>query len=140
MKKGVSWLAIGLAAVVTLIACAANINSLVINRDTGTKQWNIHNPILASDIKVLAVKEETKDGILFVNILLKNGWHMPIGGKLKVLFYDQNGVELADPWGWHQILLEAAQEQWFKFVAPEKAAEVSKIKLMLRGVNRYAAR
>ena len=39
---------------------------------------------------------------------------MPIGGKLKVQFYDTNGYQLDDPWGWKQIMLESLQEQWFK--------------------------
>ncbi|MEO0069050.1 MAG: DUF1425 domain-containing protein [candidate division WOR-3 bacterium] len=122
-----------------LIGCSATINSLWINRETDTRRWVINNPLLSSDIRVLDVKEEESDGALIVNVLLKNGWHMPIGGKVKMLFYDRNGVQLDDPWGWHQIMLESNQEQWVKFIAPKPADQISKMKLMIRGINRYSS-
>lgn len=122
-----------------VFACSTTINSLWINRDTQSRRWVINNPVLASDIRVLDVKEEESDGVLIVNVLLKNGWHMPIGGKVKMLFYDENGVQLDDPWGWHQLNLESNQEQWVKFVAPKPALEISKMKLMIRGINRYSS-
>lgn len=122
-----------------VFACSTTINSLWINRETETRRWVVNNPVLASDIRVLDVKEEESDGALIVNVLLKNGWHMPIGGKVKMLFYDKNGVQLDDPWGWHQINFEANQEQWVKFVAPRPAREISRMKLMIRGINRYSA-
>ncbi|MEO0050843.1 MAG: DUF1425 domain-containing protein [candidate division WOR-3 bacterium] len=121
------------------IGCAATVNSLWINRETETRRWVINNPVLASDIRVLNVKEEESDGALIVSVLLKNGWHMPIGGKVKMLFYDQNGVQLEDPWGWHQVNLESNQEQWVKFIAPRPSDEISKMKLMIRGINRYSS-
>ncbi|MEO0085582.1 MAG: DUF1425 domain-containing protein [candidate division WOR-3 bacterium] len=136
MKK---LLPVAALAFVVLAACSTTINSLWVNRETGTERWNIQNPVLASDIRVLDVKEEVKDGVLFVNVLIKNGWHMPIGGKLKLQFYDNNGVQIDDAWGWHQINLEAAQEQWFKFVAPRQSDQISKIKIMIRGINRYSS-
>jgi uncharacterized protein YcfL len=122
-----------------LVVCAQTINSLWINRESETRRWVINNPVLASDIRVLDVREEESDGALVVSVLLKNGWHMPIGGKIKMLFYDRNGVQLDDPWGWHQINLESNQEQWVKFVAPRPAAQISRMKLMIRGINRYSA-
>lgn len=122
-----------------VFACSTTINSLWINRETQSRRWVINNPVLASDIRVLNVKEEESDGALIVNVLLKNGWHMPIGGKVKMLFYDENGGQLDDPWGWHQINLESNQEQWVKFVAPKPAPEISKMKLMIRGINRYSS-
>ncbi len=121
------------------VACATTINSLWINRETGAKRWVINNPVLASDIRVLDVKEEERDGNLIVSVLLKNGWHMPIGGKVKMLFYDQNGVQIDDPWGWHQVMLESNQEQWIKFIAPKPRDQISKMKLMIRGINRYSS-
>lgn len=121
-----------------LVVCAQTINSLWINRESETRRWVINNPVLASDIRVLDVREEESEGALVVSVLLKNGWHMPIGGKVKMLFYDQNGVQLDDPWGWHQINLESNQEQWVKFVAPRPAAQISRMKLMIRGINRYS--
>lgn len=128
-----------MTAAVLLLGCSARINSVVINRHNDTKRWDIDNIFLSKDIEIRDVKEDVKDGMLFVNILVKNGWAMPIGGKLKVLFYDQNGVQLDDPWGWHQINLESSQEEWFKFMAPKKAEEISKMKIMVRGINRYSS-
>lgn len=128
-----------MALLVLPVACSTTINSLWVNRDTETRRWVINNPVLASDIRVLDVKEEESDGALIVSVLLKNGWHMPIGGKVKILFYDRKGVQLDDPWGWHQINLESNQEQWVKFVAPRPASEISKMKLMIRGINRYSS-
>ncbi|MEO0068353.1 MAG: DUF1425 domain-containing protein [candidate division WOR-3 bacterium] len=131
---------LGLAGFFLLfIGCAATVNSLWINRENGTRRWVINNPVLASDIRVLNVKEEESDGALIVSVLLKNGWHMPIGGKVKMLFYDQNGVQLEDPWGWHQVNLESNQEQWVKFIAPRPSDEISRMKLMIRGINRYSS-
>ncbi|MGB9741915.1 MAG: DUF1425 domain-containing protein [candidate division WOR-3 bacterium] len=138
MKRINRWLSLVLAASL-LTVCAQTINSLWINRETGSRRWVINNPVLAGDIRVLDVKEEESDGALLVSVLLKNGWHMPIGGKVKMLFYDQNGVQLDDPWGWHQVNLEANQEQWVKFVAPRPAGQISRMKLMIRGINRYSA-
>ncbi len=129
----------GTVAVLLLVACSTTINSLWINRETESRRWVINNPVLASDIRVLDVKEEENDGALIVNVLLKNGWHMPIGGKVKMLFYDQNGVQIDDPWGWHQVMLESNQEQWVKFIAPKPADQISKMKLMIRGINRYSS-
>ncbi len=131
------WAAAG--GLMLILACSTTINSLWINRETESRRWVINNPVLASDIRVLDVKEEESGGALIVNVLLKNGWHMPIGGKVKMLFYDQNGVQLDDPWGWHQINLESNQEQWVKFVAPKPADQISKMKLMIRGINRYSS-
>lgn len=127
------------AAVLLLCVCAQTINSLWINRETGSRRWVINNPVLASDIRVLDVREEESDGALIVSVLLKNGWHMPIGGKVKMLFYDERGVQLDDPWGWHQVMLESNQEQWIKFLAPAPADRISRMKLMIRGINRYSA-
>lgn len=129
----------GTVAVLLLVACSTTINSLWINRETESRRWVINNPVLASDIRVLDVKEEENDGALIVNVLLKNGWHMPIGGKVKMLFYDRNGVQIDDPWGWHQVMLESNQEQWVKFIAPKPADQISKMKLMIRGINRYSS-
>ncbi len=128
-----------LLILIMLLACSSTINSLWINRETDTRRWVVNNPLLASDIRVLDVKEEESDGALIVNVLLKNGWRMPIGGKVKMLFYDKNGVQIDDPWGWHQIMLESNQEQWVKFIAPKPAAEISRMKLMIRGINRYSS-
>jgi len=128
-----------LLILIMLLACSSTINSLWINRETDTRRWVVNNPLLASDIRVLDVKEEESDGALIVNVLLKNGWRMPIGGKVKMLFYDKNGVQVDDPWGWHQIMLESNQEQWVKFIAPKPAAEISRMKLMIRGINRYSS-
>ncbi|OYD14508.1 hypothetical protein CH330_08480 [candidate division WOR-3 bacterium JGI_Cruoil_03_51_56] len=128
-----------LSALTILVGCSARINSVIINRNTGTRSWDVDNVFLSRDIRVLDVKEEVKDGVLFVNILIKNGWSMPIGGKLKVQFYDRNGVQLDDPWGWHQLMLESNQEQWFRFMAPKKANEISKMKIMVRGINKYSS-
>jgi uncharacterized protein YcfL len=121
------------------IACSATINSLWINRENETRRWVINNPVLASDIRVLDVKEEESNGALIVNVLLKNGWHMPIGGKVKMLFYDEKGVQLDDPWGWHQVNLESNQEQWVKFIAPRPSDRIFRMKLMIRGINRYSS-
>ncbi len=135
MKRYLLWVGI----VWLLFTCSQTINSLWINRETKTRRWVVNNPILATDIRVLDVKEEENEGALIINVLLKNGWHMPIGGKVKMLFYDKNGVQIDDPWGWHQVNLESNQEEWVRFVAPKPADEISKIKLMIRGVNRYSS-
>lgn len=127
----------GLAlAILMLAACSARINSVTINRETGTRRWQVDNIFLANDIRVMDVQEEVKDGVLFVNVLLKNGWHMPIGGKLKVLFYDDGGVQLDDPWGWRQVNLESRQEEWFRFMAPKPSEQVERMKIMIRGINK----
>ncbi len=128
-----------MSALLLLTVCAQTINSLWINRETDSRRWVINNPVLASDIRVLDVREEESDGALVVSVLLKNGWHMPIGGKVKMLFYDEKGVQFDDPWGWHQVMLESNQEQWIKFVAPAPADRISRMKLMIRGINRYSA-
>gem|GEM_PF-918395 len=138
MKRSKSLLTVTVAGLL-LMVCAQTINSLWINRETDTRRWVLNNPVLASDIRVLDVKEEESGGALIVSVLLKNGWHMPIGGKVKMLFYDRNGVQYDDPWGWHQINLEANQEQWVKFVAPRPADQIFRMKLMIRGINRYSA-
>ncbi|MFO7674802.1 MAG: hypothetical protein R6X12_00580 [bacterium] len=122
-------------AVLVLAACSARINSVMINRDTDARRWDIDNVFLAHDIKVLDIREEVKEGVLFVDILIRNGWAMPIGGKLKVQFYDRRGVELPDPWGWKQINLESSQEEWFRAIAPRPADEISRMKIMTRGIN-----
>jgi hypothetical protein len=124
-----------LAGLVLLLGCSARINSVMINRDAGTRRWDVDNIFLANDIKVLDVKEEVREGALFVDVLIRNGWAMPIGGKLKVQFYDRRGVELPDPWGWKQINLEASQEEWFRAIAPRPAEEISRMKIMTRGIN-----
>lgn len=125
-------------AFVVLAGCSARINSVIINRETGSRRWDIDNAFLANDIKVLEVKEEEKEGGLFVSVLVRNGWAMRIGGMMKVQFYDKAGVQLDDPWGWRQINLESSQEEWFKFMAPRPADQISKMKIMVRGINKYS--
>jgi hypothetical protein len=135
------YVALGLAVAVVALAagCYARINSVIINRNTQTRAWDVDNILLAHDIRVLDVKEEVKDDMLYVNVLIKNGWGAPLGGKLKVLFFDQNGVQLDDPWGWRQLMLESYQEQWFKFIAPAKEDDISRLKIMVRGINKYSS-
>lgn len=125
-------------ALAVLLGCSARINSVIIDREAGTRRWDIDNVFLSNDIKILDIKEEEKNEALFVNILVKNGWGMRIGGLMKVQFYDQSGVQLDDPWGWHQLMLESSQEEWFRFMAPKKAEEISRIKVMVRGINKYS--
>ncbi len=127
-----------LPAVLSL-ACSARINSVIINRDAGTKRWDIDNVFLASDLKVLDIKEEVKDGMLYVNVQVRNGWAMPIGGLMKVQFYDNNGAQLEDPWGWHEIMMEASQAEWFRFMAPRPEEEIGRMKIMVRGINKWSS-
>jgi hypothetical protein len=127
---------LALLGLAVLTGCSARINSVTINRDSGTRRWQVDNIFLSNDIRVMDVKEEVKDDVLFVNVLLKNGWHMPIGGKIKVLFYGTSGVQLDDPWGWRQINLESRQEEWFRFMAPKKSDQISQLKIMIRGINK----
>ncbi|HDR00289.1 MAG TPA: hypothetical protein ENN51_08420 [candidate division WOR-3 bacterium] len=128
-------LTVTLAGLVLLLGCSARINSVIIDRDAGTRRWDVDNIFLANDIKVLDVREEVKEGALFVDILIRNGWAMPIGGKLKVQFYDKRGVALPDAWGWKQINLESSQEEWFRAIAPRPADEIGRMKIMTRGIN-----
>ncbi|GAI64458.1 unnamed protein product, partial [marine sediment metagenome] len=37
-----------------------------------------------------------------------------------------------NPWGWHPLLLESHQEEWFKFIAPKTEDQITKIKVMIR--------
>lgn len=116
----------------------ATINYVMINRESGETKWQIDNPLLARDIVIKDVKEITKNNILYVNILIKNGWYRPISGKIKVEFYDQSGIQLDNPWGWHPLLLESNQEEWFKFIAPKTEDQIMKIKVMIRGIGKYS--
>ncbi len=136
IKPAAAWSVIGMF--LALAGCSARVNSVIISRETGTRRWDIDNPFLAQDIKILDIKEEEKNGALFVNVLVRNGWPMRIGGMMKVQFYDQNGVQLDDPWGWHQLNLESSQEEWFKFMAPRPAEQITKMKIMVRGINKYS--
>ncbi len=130
---------LAILGIAILVGCSARINSIMVDRNAGTKRWDIDNAFLANDIKVMEIKEEVKDDVLFVNVLIRNGWGMRIGGLLKVQFYGTNGVQLDDPWGWHQIMLESSQEEWFRFMAPKKADEIGKMKIMIRGINKYSS-
>jgi len=125
-----------IGVVLILAGCAHTINSLYISKDTATHTWHIDNPFLAKDIKVLDVKEIKIGNMLYVNVLLKNMWYRPISAKIKVNFYDKNGVQLENPWGWRPIILEAHQEEWYKFMAPKEAKEISGIKIMIRGIGK----
>jgi uncharacterized protein YcfL len=125
-----------LLTALVLAACSARIGPVNINRDTGTRRWQVDDIFLADDIRVMDVQEEVKDEVLFVNVLLKNGRQTPIGCKIRVLFYDAGGVQLDDPWGWRQISLESRQEEWFRFMAPRRSEEISRMKMMVRGINR----
>ena len=126
-------------SLVYLVGCPrATINYAIINRISGETRWQIDNPFLAHDIEIKDVKEVIKDDVLFVNILLKNGWYRPISVKIKVEFYDLNGIQIDNPWGWHQLLLESHQEEWFKFIAPKTEEQITKIKVMIRGIGKYS--
>ena len=118
--------------------CSSTINSVKItrqqNQPTGFK-WQVDNPFLADDIHVLEVKEIKKGSLLYVAVKLQNTWYNPISAKLKVEFYDKDGVALDNPWGWHPIILEAHQASWFKFMAPKQAKEISAVKIMIRGIG-----
>lgn len=139
MRRSFVTLCLGFVILALAVGCSARINSVMIDRDAGTERWDIDNIFLSSDIRILDIKEEVKDEVLFVNILIKNGWGMRIGGKLKVQFYGTNGVQLDDPWGWHQINLESLQEEWFRFMAPRKADQIGRMKIMVRGINKYSS-
>jgi hypothetical protein len=140
--RAVKWssgLVMALLALAVLAGCSARINSVIINRDAGTRRWDIDNAFLSNDLKILDIKEEVKDGMLYVNVQVKNGWAMPIGGLMKVQFYGTNGVQLDDPWGWHEIMMEASQDEWFRFIAPRPEEEIGRMKIMVRGINRWAS-
>lgn len=122
-----------------LINCPrATINYALIYRKTGEVQWQIDNFFLAKDIQIKDVNELIKDNILYINILIKNSWYRPISGKIKVEFYDVNGIQLDNPWGWHPLLLESHQEEWFKFIAPKTENQITKVKVMIRRLGIYS--
>jgi len=136
--KRPSGLVMSLIALAVLAGCSARINSVIINRDSGSRRWDVDNVFLAGDLKILDIQEEVKDGMLYVNVNVRNGWAMPIGGLMKVQFYGTNGVQLDDPWGWHEIMMEASQSEWFRFIAPRPADEIGRMKIMVRGINKWS--
>jgi hypothetical protein len=127
--------------IAVLVGCLpkATINSLVISRDVGSREWHIDNPILAQDLEILDVKEVQEGDLLYVNVLLQNTLYRPKSAKVKVEFYDRDGVQLENPWGWRPIILESHQEEWYRFMAPKSAKEISAIKIMVRGVGEVRA-
>jgi uncharacterized protein YcfL len=125
------------ACCLVLAACSSLINSVTVDRDTGTRHWKLDNLWLAGDIQVKDIKEEAKDNMLFVNVMIHNGWRTPISGKVKLLFFDKNGVQFDDQWGWQPIQLESNQDEWFKFIAPRASDQVERIKIMTRGIGGY---
>jgi len=126
-----------IACCLVFVACSSLINSVIVDRDTGSKSWKVDNLFLSNDIRIKDIKEEVKDNMLFVNVLIHNGWHTPISGKVKALFYDKNGVQFDDQWGWQPIQLESNQDEWFKFIAPRGSDQVERIKIMTRGIGGY---
>jgi len=114
------------------IGCAHTINYVRIYR-TGEMQWQIDNPFLARDLKIEEVKEIQKGDLLYIAVRLHNTWFRPISGKIKAEFYDENGVQLENPWGWHPIILEAHQDEWIEFMAPRVSSKISSVKIMVRG-------
>lgn len=127
---------------VSLLSCMLlpkhTINSVVIHRGSGTEEWLIDNPFLTRDIKILEIKETKEGNLLFINVLIKNTWYRPIHAKIKVEFYDRKGIQIENPWGWHPLILETHQEEWFKFMAPLPEKEIGKIKIMLRGIGQVS--
>jgi len=138
-KKKLILVIFWVTGLVFVLNCAqATINSVVISKVKGGSTWEIDNPLLANDIEIRDVKQVITNGNLFINILLKNSWYHPISGKIKLEFFGTNGVQFDDPWGWHTLLLESHQEEWFKFIAPRKGNQITKIKVMVRGIGEYS--
>ena len=132
------WMFLCISSVLVISCGRATINYALIKRTTGETLWQIDNPFLAHDIEIKDGKETVKNDVLFVNILLKNNWYRPISGKVKVEFYDQDDIEVDNPWGWHPILLESHQEEWLTFIAPKTEQQITKIKIMIRGIGKYS--
>mgnify|MGYP000207820528 CR=1 FL=1 len=120
--------------ILILGGCAHTINYVRIYRGSGV-QWQIDNPFLAKDLKIEEVKEIQKGELLYIAVRLRNTWFRPISGKIKAEFYDENGIQLENPWGWHPILLEANQDEWIEFMAPRVASKISSVKIMIRGIG-----
>jgi len=121
------------------LSCAHTINSVTIYRHPSESlkkiEWKIDNPILANSVKIQSVKELRKGNLYYVAVQLKNTWYKPISAKLRVEFYDNNGVALENPWGWHPIIIEANQDAWFEFMAPKPLDEIGAVKVMIRDMG-----
>lgn len=111
------------------------VNYVTVNRITGSTEWSIDSPMLSKGIEILDIREKQEEEVLYVMILLKNGWYRPISGKLKLEYFDEDGIQIENPWGWHPINLESNQEEWFKFMAPRVSGNISEIKIMVRGIG-----
>jgi hypothetical protein len=131
----------GVLVLIALVGCLPKdtINTLTLYRHTGEREWQIDNPQGAWDVRVLDVREIQEGDILYVNLLIENSWHRPKHTKVKVEFFDRRGIQLDNPWGWRPVVMEAHQQEWFKFMAPKAEEEISKIKVMLRGIGDVAS-
>jgi len=86
--------------------------------------WQIE----VQDIKII----ESKNGKVF-NIKIDNSVWFDMSIELKLDFYDSQGVQIDNPWGWRPITIEAAQFEWVKFIAPNKNVENFKLYMKKAG-------
>jgi len=122
---------ISLLIIIVFTSCQATMNTFSFSKNIDNGQWSIDNPILSLGLDVEDYKVEVNNENLIVNVMLRNKIYKPVVARIKVDFYDKQGVQLENPWGWKRIIVESHQSEWFKFIASKKATEVEFIKIKI---------
>ena len=85
----------------------------------------LDNQVLLENIKVID-KNQGK----FFNVELKNLMFFDLNIEAKMDFYDSDGVQIDNPWGYKPVKIENGQSVWISLAAPNK--EVKNFKLSLK--------
>lgn len=114
-----------------LSSYCSNINTMTSkNNMTYTEVGDIflNDQIKVDDLKVV----ETENGKSW-NVSLKNLMWFEMNLEVKMDFYDSDGIKVDNPWGWKPATLEKGQNEWVKFIAPNKMVKNFKLYIKKAG-------
>jgi uncharacterized protein YcfL len=112
------------------LGCAKSVNDVNISSN-GQYSWIQTDPWLANIAQVQSVnKEFTPDGILHVQVVVKNTDHVANRIRWRYVWVDQNGMEVDTPLTtWETIRLEGKQTKALNGAGPNSRAKDCRLEL-----------
>lgn len=98
------WIAL-LAAVMLLVGCHGIVKK-EFDAEGNSSMVKIGDPALKGLVEIVQTSSEYVDGNMTVKVMIHNKTHLRREIEWKIVFSDEQGFPLDDPWGWRPLSLE----------------------------------
>lgn len=110
-----------LAIFLIILGGCSGINT--VTSSNGMNYTKIGDPFLNEIVKVKNIKVTENKTSRIVNVQLQNLEFYEVHLEVKADFFDKNGIQIDNPWGYKPISIQGEQTAWVKFIAPSKKAK-----------------